>query len=103
MVIASARAGLDPARGRRDHGRQRTASAGTIGGGQLEFHCIDIARAMLAEGESEKHLDIPLGPQMGQCCGGGCRFSLKRADAAADLAMLEAHEKAEAASRERRC
>lgn len=71
------------------------ASAGTIGGGQLEFHCIDVAREMLASGVSEKHLDIPLGPQMGQCCGGRVGVRLQRADAAA-LAMLAASEKAQA-------
>jgi xanthine dehydrogenase accessory protein XdhC len=72
--------------------------AGTIGGGQLEFHCADIARAMLADGETARTLDIPLGPQMGQCCGGRVAVSLHRATAA-DLAMLMAREKAEAASR----
>jgi len=75
-----------------------TASAGTIGGGQLEFHCIDIAHAMLAGGETERHLDIPLGPQMGQCCGGRVQVLLRRATAA-DLAMQEASDQAEAASR----
>lgn len=55
------------------------ASAGTIGGGQLEFHCIDIAREMLAGGETARRLDIPLGPQMGQCCGGRVRVLLERA------------------------
>lgn len=74
------------------------AIAGTIGGGQLEFHCIDMAREMLASGERERSLDIPLGPQMGQCCGGRVSVSLKRAGAA-DLAMLAASEKAEAAAR----
>ena len=73
-------------------------SAGTIGGGQLEFHCTDIARAMLAAGESERRLDIPLGPQMGQCCGGRVLIGLRRATAA-DLAMLRAGEQAEVASR----
>jgi len=73
-----------------------TATAGTIGGGQLEFHCIDIAREMLASGECGRSLDIPLGPQMGQCCGGRVTVSLKRASAT-DLAMLTAREKAEAA------
>lgn len=73
-----------------------TATAGTIGGGQLEFHCIDIAREMLASGERGRSLDIPLGPQMGQCCGGRVTVSLKRASAT-DLAMLAAREKAEAA------
>jgi len=75
-----------------------TGTAGTIGGGQLEFHCIDIAREMLASGIGERALDIPLGPQMGQCCGGRVAVSLRRATAT-DLAMLAATEKAEAASR----
>ncbi len=73
-----------------------TATAGTIGGGQLEFHCIDIASEMLASGERGRSLDIPLGPQMGQCCGGRVTVSLKRASAT-DFAMLAAREKAEAA------
>ena len=75
-----------------------TEAAGTIGGGQLEFHCIDVAREMLASGERERSLDIPLGPQMGQCCGGRVSVSLKRAGAA-DLAMLAGSEKAEAVAR----
>lgn len=75
-----------------------TEAAGTIGGGQLEFHCIDIAREMLAAHAPERELDIPLGPQMGQCCGGRVTVSLKRA-MAADLAMLAGREKAEAAAR----
>jgi len=75
-----------------------TASAGTIGGGQLEFHCIDVAREMLATGDAARTLDIPLGPQMGQCCGGRVGVSLKRATAT-DLAMLAAGEKADMASR----
>lgn len=75
-----------------------TGAAGTIGGGQLEFHCLDIARAMLASGERDRDLDIPLGPQMGQCCGGRVQVSLRRATPA-DLAMLAAHEQAEAQAR----
>ncbi|CAN7702838.1 xanthine dehydrogenase accessory protein XdhC [Bosea sp. LjRoot9] len=74
------------------------ATAGTIGGGQLEFHCIDIAREMLSEGVAQRALDIPLGPQMGQCCGGRVRVALKRATAA-DLARLTASEKADAVLR----
>jgi xanthine dehydrogenase accessory protein XdhC len=76
------------------------AIAGTIGGGMLEFHCIDIAREMLAGAEAGRALDIPLGPQMGQCCGGRVQVALKRATAA-DIALLTAGEKAEAASRPR--
>lgn len=74
------------------------AIAGTIGGGQLEFHCIDIARHMLSEGAEDQLLDIPLGPQMGQCCGGRVRVSLRHAGAA-EIALFSAREKAEAAAR----
>lgn len=74
------------------------AIAGTIGGGQLEFHCIDIARHMLSEGAEDQLLDIPLGPQMGQCCGGRVRVSLRHAGAA-EIALISAREKAEAAAR----
>ena len=74
------------------------AIAGTIGGGQLEFHCIDIARHMLSDGAEEQLLDIPLGPQMGQCCGGRVRVSLRH-PGAAEIALFGAREKAEAAAR----
>lgn len=71
-------------------------SAGTIGGGQLEFHCLDIAREMLAAGESIRRLDIPLGPQMGQCCGGRVAVTLERAgpEALAQLSATEAERQA---------
>ena len=45
--------------------------AGTIGGGNLEYQCEAEARALLtngAEGPSTRH--FPLGPALGQCCGG---------------------------------
>ncbi|MCU4182282.1 xanthine dehydrogenase accessory protein XdhC [Bosea sp. BH3] len=74
------------------------AIAGTIGGGQLEFHCIDFARQMLATGATDQRLDIPLGPQMGQCCGGRVRVSLSHATAA-EIALIAASEKAEALAR----
>ena len=42
---------------------------GTIGGGALEFTAIDTARNALSDGRDllERH---PLGPGLGQCCGG---------------------------------
>lgn len=43
---------------------------GTIGGGQLEYMAIDRARAMMRKGEARAEMDIPLGPEIGQCCGG---------------------------------
>ncbi|MDO1582244.1 xanthine dehydrogenase accessory protein XdhC [Rhizobium oryzicola] len=47
---------------------------GTIGGGQLEFVAIDNARALLTGG-GQPQLDIPLGPEIGQCCGGRTALS----------------------------
>ena len=51
---------------------------GTIGGGQMEYMAIDRARAMLASGEAEARMDIPLGPEIGQCCGGRVVLQLDR-------------------------
>ncbi len=58
------------------------AVAGTIGGGHLEWRAIAQARALLAAHEGgwfEPQLtSYPLGPALGQCCGGvvALRFSL---------------------------
>ena len=57
------------------------ATIGTIGGGQLEYMAIDAARAMLARGDDTTTLDIPLGPEIGQCCGGRTLLSVARLDA----------------------
>lgn len=60
---------------------------GTIGGGQLEFIAIDTARQMLRRDESVHALDVPLGPDIGQCCGGRVELSFEILDGpnAADL------------------
>ncbi|THV24740.1 xanthine dehydrogenase accessory protein XdhC [Peteryoungia ipomoeae] len=42
---------------------------GTIGGGQLEFMAIENARQCLEDGGAAV-MEIPLGPEIGQCCGG---------------------------------
>lgn len=42
----------------------------TIGGGQLEFMAIDKARELIARNIATGAMDIPLGPEIGQCCGG---------------------------------
>ncbi|WP_333900281.1 xanthine dehydrogenase accessory protein XdhC [Agrobacterium pusense] len=67
----------------------------TIGGGQFEYMAIDHARAMLRSGAAEDRMDIPLGPEIGQCCGGRTllRFQLVTAEIAA---ALEARLKGEA-------
>jgi len=48
----------------------RDALFGTIGGGNLEFVCIDAARDMLDRDTGLMTRDFPLGPALGQCCGG---------------------------------
>ncbi|PWR24080.1 xanthine dehydrogenase accessory protein XdhC [Zavarzinia compransoris] len=53
---------------------------GTIGGGRLEWAAADRARAMIAAGEAGAVLSLPLGPAVGQCCGGHVVLSLARLD-----------------------
>ncbi|MFD1881818.1 xanthine dehydrogenase accessory protein XdhC [Paracoccus pacificus] len=57
----------------------RDMTRGTIGGGALEYMAIDRARQMLAFGESRATMDVPLGPEIGQCCGGRVALSLEQA------------------------
>ena len=57
-----------------------TAIFGTIGGGQLEFMAIDKAREMMRTQESTGLLDIPLGPEIGQCCGGRVKIDIALVD-----------------------
>lgn len=51
---------------------------GTIGGGQLEYLAIEHAREMLRDGALNRDMDVPLGPEIGQCCGGRVELSLSR-------------------------
>lgn len=53
---------------------------GTIGGGSMEFEAVDLARAMLADGRAKVSLDVTLGPDSGQCCGGRVELMLRRVD-----------------------
>lgn len=57
-----------------------TDSHATIGGGQMEFMAIDHARAILAGMSTQMRLDIPLGPEIGQCCGGRVTLGFSRLD-----------------------
>jgi xanthine dehydrogenase accessory factor len=50
---------------------------GTIGGGALEYMVIDRARQALRNGETPEGMDIPLGPEIGQCCGGRVEVALR--------------------------
>src|SRR5258708_16986518 len=43
---------------------------GTIGGGNLEYSALKIAREMLLSGERHRERRFALGDSLGQCCGG---------------------------------
>jgi len=55
---------------------------GTIGGGALEYMVIEHARRLIVSGRAEEAMDVPLGPEIGQCCGGRVGIVLSPADAA---------------------
>lgn len=77
----------------------------TIGGGQLEYMAIDKARQMLAAGAGRSggnmppiaHLSIPLGPEIGQCCGGRVDLSIEIVDAQIAQRLIAAVEAEQAA------
>ena len=69
-----------------------TAIAGTIGGGALEYMVIDRARQVLRSGAAGDDLDIPLGPEIGQCCGGRVDIAMRRLDASRAAELIEAAE-----------
>jgi len=51
---------------------------GTIGGGALEHQAIALARAMLGTDATEMVRRVPLGPGLGQCCGGAVTLRFTR-------------------------
>lgn len=53
------------------------ALVGTIGGGALEYMVIARARQALRDGLPPGLMDVPLGPEIGQCCGGRVVVSLR--------------------------
>lgn len=54
---------------------------GTIGGGTLEWEAIKTARVMLAENTARRMQVLPLGPALGQCCGGSVTLGWELFDA----------------------
>jgi xanthine dehydrogenase accessory factor len=59
--------------------------AGTIGGGALEHQATAQARAILALAPGSWRVqDYPLGPLLGQCCGGRVRLMVERLERAPD-------------------
>ena len=57
--------------------------AGTIGGGALEWHAAAEARAQLESGREVRLRRMPLGPGLGQCCGGAVTLVTEVIDAGA--------------------
>ncbi len=61
-----------------------TESVGTVGGGHLELKAIARAREMLGTPEPAARTDhFPLGPSLGQCCGGAVTLAYGVLDAQA--------------------
>lgn len=71
---------------------------GTIGGGALEHMVVARARQVLRDGLPGAAMDVPLGPEIGQCCGGRVEVCLRVVDDAVS-ARLTARLAAEYASR----
>jgi xanthine dehydrogenase accessory factor len=68
---------------------------GSIGGGRLEYEAIAAARAVLAAGRGKAQFrDWPLGPNLGQCCGGMVKTLTETFDGD-DLAAVRRLEHAE--------
>lgn len=54
-------------------------TVGTIGGGRLEWEAEQEARALLAQPRpTRRERRVPLGPSLGQCCGGVVQLALER-------------------------
>lgn len=62
---------------------------GTIGGGQLEFIAIAKARELISDNLANGALDIPLGPEIGQCCGGRVALDIRVPDQEERSAFLK--------------
>ncbi|MBP6224448.1 MAG: xanthine dehydrogenase accessory protein XdhC [Rhizobacter sp.] len=58
-----------------------SAAAGTVGGGHLELKAMEHARQMLHGGPAELQVRYPLGPSLGQCCGGVVTLGFSRLSA----------------------
>ncbi len=70
---------------------------GTIGGGRLEYEAIAAARRVLGAGRGKAEFrDWPLGPNLGQCCGGMVKTLTETFDRN-DLAAVRRFEAAEKA------
>jgi len=65
---------------------------GTIGGGALEYRAIAAARHLLATDGDEETQTIPLGPSLGQCCGGAVTLRYTRAQKITDSTQVSTNQ-----------
>jgi xanthine dehydrogenase accessory factor len=97
LVVVAATQGSTP----REAGAKMLVTSdrvdGTIGGGRFEWDAIAEARALLASGEVRREMIVPLGPAIGQCCGGRVTLVMVRASAQT-LDQLRAADAAERAA-----
>ena len=59
-----------------------TETRGTIGGGNLEYTALKVAREMLLSGEELREMKFAVGDALGQCCGGSVTLQFKRTEQA---------------------
>lgn len=86
LVVVAAASGSTPREAGAAMVVQRTTTAGTIGGGHLEFEAIRLAREALVqplEGTSAWAVRFPLAARLGQCCGGVATLVFTTIDASA--------------------
>ena len=69
-----------------------TDTEGTIGGGALEFQAIATARTILVGNGAERTQTIPLGPSLGQCCGGSVELVFTREKCGTDMRRSDVHQ-----------
>ncbi|GAB5448737.1 MAG: xanthine dehydrogenase accessory protein XdhC [Gymnodinialimonas sp.] len=66
--------------------------SGTIGGGRLEFDAVKMARKNIERQIVSSAKSVPLGPELGQCCGGAVTLSFELfSDPALTLSFPYAH------------
>jgi xanthine dehydrogenase accessory factor len=72
----------------RDAGAKMVVTAdaihGTVGGGELEYQAIDVARKLLRSSAGKHTRRFPLGAELGQVCGGAANLVFEPVPAGAD-------------------
>ncbi|WP_368185079.1 xanthine dehydrogenase accessory protein XdhC [Aestuariibius sp. HNIBRBA575] len=70
-------------------GNLRVGMHGTIGGGRLELEAIRFALLCQKNGQKTGRRTFPLGPELGQCCGGAVTITVDVSDHAPHSCQLE--------------